>query len=250
MTDSFKIYKNVNESFSLYISNFVQNVQLSAKSTDAFTMTARPHFQIGYRHASSVDAFSESTYYTVTRAGASVTTYNDTVDNCSILQTLTSSFSSTSTKLGLGSSGSNSFKTWIPFIVAMSPPIISASITFTAAENSASNTAAVKIGCELSGAPIAPAGVSLPDYYNDLNSRIMTTGFTIDASMPAWVIGNTYTYDITAAVSEVLALSTWVSGNTLAVLCQDYGSTLGVNRQAASFQNGTYTAPVLTITTT
>jgi hypothetical protein len=148
----------------------------------------------------------------------------------------------------LGSGGSNSYKTWIPFTVSETWPIVSATITFYAAENSALATAGVKIGCELAGNPVAPTGISLPDYYNDLNARIITTNFTLDANMPTWVAGSTYTYDITLAVNEVLLLSSWVSGHILAVLCKDYGSTIGVNRQVASYQNGTYTAPVLTIT--
>jgi hypothetical protein len=248
-TDTFTLIRNVYKTFTLVIPDFTPSTTLQAISSDITTGIATP--SLGY--SASASDIVGTTYGlatpTIVTAGGTTHTYNALASNCQILETVTSSFSSTSTSLGIGSSGSNSYKTWIPFTVNETGPVISATITFYAAEASALTTAGVKIGCELAGNPVAPTGISLPDYYNDLNSRIMTTNFTTDANIAAWVTGAVpYTYDVTPQVNEVLALSSWATGHILAILCKDYGSTIGVNRQIASYQNGTYTKPVLTVT--
>jgi hypothetical protein len=248
-TSTFTLIRNVYKTFTLVIPNtFVEDTSIHARSYDTTTGTANP--SLGY--SCSASDILDTSYGIATPAGSTAGgtthTYNALVSNCQILRTITSSYSSTSTSLGIGSSGSNSYRTWIPFTVNEAGPVISATITFYAATSSALATPRIRIGCELKGNPVAPTGISLPDYYNDLNSRIMTTHFTSDYAVPAWTAGTAYTYDITTAVSEVLALSTWATGQIIAVLIKDYGSTIGVNRQIASYQNGTYTAPVLTVT--
>lgn len=246
-TDTFTLIRNVYQTFYLVIPDFVPSTVLQAVSSDTTTGMATPSLTYSESASDILDtSYGLATPTTVT-AGSTTHTYNALASNCQILETITSSFSSTSTMLGLGSGGSNSYKTWIPFTFNETGPVVSVTIAFVAAESNPSGTVSIKIGCELAGNPVAPTGISLPDYYNDLNSRIMTTNFTLSTSV-ATVAGLTYTYDITAAVNEVLALSSWATGHILAILCKDNGSDIGINRQIASYQNGTYTAPVLTIT--
>ena len=249
MTD-FNVYKNVTETFNLIIPDFIVSTETTANSIDATAFSVTPSFILS---PICTDLTTTSAVATPTSVTSGTPTsppyYSTTATNCFILETLNYSFSSTSTELGIGSSGSNSYKTWIPFVVPLTGTIVSAAITFTAAEDSGGTNVAIRVGCELSGNPIAPAGVTLPDYYNDLNSRIMTTAITYDYSVPIWTVGSTYSYDITPSIQEVLNLSTWVSGHIIAVMIRDNGSDIGMNRQIASYQNGTYTAPILTITT-
>lgn len=246
-TDTFTLVRNVYKTFNLIIPDFVPSTVLQAISSDTTTGMATPSLTYSQSVSDLVDtSFGIATPSTTTE-GSTTHTYNALASNCQILETVTSSFSSTSTFLGLGSGGSNSYKTWIPFTFNETGPVVSATIALCAAESSPSGLVSIKIGCELAGNPVAPTGISLPDYYNDLNSRIMTTNFTLSASSGT-VAGLTYTYDVTAQVNEILALSSWASGHILSILCRDNGSDIGINRQIASYQNGTYTAPVLTIT--
>lgn len=246
-TDTFTLIRNVYKTFNLIIPDFVPSVILQAIGLDITTGIATPSL-IYSQSASDIlgTSYGLATPSTAT-AGGTTHTYNALASNCQILETVTSSFSSTSTSLGLGSAGSNSYKIWIPFTFNETGPVVSANIAFCAAESSPSGLVSIKIGCELAGNPVAPTGISLPDYYNDLNSRIMTTNFTLNTSSST-IAGLTYTYDVTAQVNEILALSSWASGHILAILCRDNGSDIGINRQIASYQNGTYTKPVLTIT--
>ena len=81
----------------------------------------------------------------------------------------------------------------------------------------------------------------MPDYYNDLNSRIMTTHVTFNYTVPPLIAQTGYcNFDITASLNEVLALSTWVSGHIVAIIIDDNGSTLGSNRQVYAYQGGVY----------
>jgi len=246
-TDTFNIYRNVYETFPLIIPNFVPSTSPQATGITISDATVTPSF-IAWPSAEELTTSSATASGVTVTTGGTTHTYSALVSNCQILQTINSSFSSTSTSLGIGSSGSNSYKTWIPFTVSETYPIVSATISLVAAENDALTNVSIKLGCELSGNPVVPSGVTLLDYYNDLNSRIMSTTFTLDTAVPAWVIGTTYTYDVTNSINEILNLSSWISGHIIAILIRDNGSTLGVNRQIASYQNGTYTKPVLTIT--
>ena len=246
-TDTFNLYRNVYETFPLIIPDFVPSTSPQAIGITISDASVTPSF-IAWPSAKELITSSGIANGVGLTTGGTTHAYSALSSNCQILQTITSSFSSTSTSLGIGSNGSNSYKTWIPFTVSETYPIVSATIALDAAESNALTNVSIKIGCELAGNPVAPTGITLPDYYNDLNARIMTTSFTLDTAVPAWVIGSTYTYDVTSQVNEVLNLSSWVSGHIMAIMIVDNGSTIGVNRQIASYQNGTYTAPVLTIT--
>lgn len=252
---SFNVTKNVNESFTLPIPGYVVNTTPTARIVEEFAVSiGAPTFAISQTVAgvltSPVITVAEPT---TTATGSTSNTYNATAGDCDMVVSFDWDFNSTKEYLTFGMySVGNTFKSWIPFVVTENQgiTIISATLSIVAYESLGQDYTTItkiKIGCENSGAPIAPTS------HADLGMRPMTSNFTSDTNVAPWTAGTTYTYNITAAVQEVLSRGDWINGHTLAVMCIDYGSdTLGnptyPHRTISSYEHAIYTEPRLTIT--
>jgi len=168
---------------------------------------------------------------------------------------VSSSFSSTGDAINIGNNAYltdpslGRAKAWIPFIVNLaSMTILSATIYVVASQDRLMGQVRLKVGCEASDNP------STPTNWNDLNSRAITTAALLEANVPIWTTGNTYSFDVTSSVQEILNYSWWDSGDVLSILFTDWGTRGGdvhdlgaVNRVFASTENTTYTEPILRI---
>lgn len=131
---------------------------------------------------------------------------------------------------------------WIPFVVPDIPKgtvIVSATLRLIAFENS-SDAVNVRMGCEAADNPSTPVSGT------DIVGRVLTTAFT-DFSLVAYTAGVEYTYDVTAAVQEILNRAGWAPGNTLAVLIKDNDASDSLRHRVAAFEDTTYTEPRLDI---
>ncbi len=244
---TFNITKNVAKSFSLIIPGFVINTTPVARISGVITMTvASPNLTLNpnVAFALSSPVVTVATPTSIV-AGPNTYTYYTTATDCYLLSGASVPlFYDTQTMLIMGMVYQLSCKVWIPFVVtlAQGTTIASATINLVCAETSPGIGAKAKIGCELSG------NVTAPTTYDGLNSRVMTSNFTIDTNVPVWVAGTTYSYDITTALQEILNISTWASGHTLAVMFMNYGGGEDVRKLIASYENVTYDCPSLVIT--
>lgn len=144
---------------------------------------------------------------------------------------------------GGGGAGETAYKAWVPFTVNLRNrlKIFSATLKVRAASNKGGTTVKVKIGCEAADNPSAPAN------WSQLNARTLTTAYTTDDNVSAWTEGTEYSFDITTAVQEILNRAGWASGQTMAVLTADNGSTTGATREFASSENASYDEAKLVI---
>lgn len=132
-------------------------------------------------------------------------------------------------------------KAWIPFVVTLPRYQVIVSATLWAYANvTRADTPRNLVGCEDADNPSAPAT------WADLDSRVMTAAQN-DFIFPAFTVGELHSYDVTAAVREVLDRSGWASGNTLAVMFHDNGSSVGEFRKLASFEHATLAPPYLEV---
>lgn len=156
-------------------------------------------------------------------------------------------FSSTGTTLAIGSTSADgrTTKAWMPFTVNIGKGIYVASATLRviAAVSRSATTVKIKVGCEAADSP------STPTTWADLNGRTLSTAFTTDNNVVAMTAGTEYTWSVTSAVQEILNRAGWASGNTMAILIQDNGSTADVVRTLAANENVSYTEPILQIVT-
>lgn len=86
-----------------------------------------------------------------------------------------------------------------------------------------------------------------PTTYADANGKALTTAYgswTPDYNTTG---GTFYTADFATAVQEVVDRAGWVAGNALMVLIKNNASTLDHAINAASYDNVTYTEPVLEV---
>ena len=167
---SFNLNAKVIENYIIYVSNFSQNPALIAKTkVDIFNtaIASIGHYPIVTNILTEIMTASA----TISRSGANTFTFNTTNPDCSILETLPYSYLSSGLSLGLGNSGSNSYKDWIPFVVSGlgTTTIVTATLSVVASQNSTSTSVGAKIGCESSGNAISPTGVTVPDFSNTVN---------------------------------------------------------------------------------
>jgi hypothetical protein len=132
-------------------------------------------------------------------------------------------FDSTANEVLVGTDTTNidrNVRDWFPFVVALSrgAKVISATLNLTAISTSSSITSSIQVGCE------AADNVSTPSDENDLLARVFTTA-VVNTTLVQYTGGVVYSYDVTAAVQEVLNRSSWANGNTLAVMIQDTDSS-------------------------
>ncbi len=117
--------------------------------------------------------------------------------------------------------------------------ITRAYIEFTAATSS-DDTANYTVIGEASGNAAQFQAVS-----GDISGRTPTTS-TAQWSADAWEAGNTYsTSDLTDVVQEIVGLTDWCGGNTMAFMVS--GTVGGGRRVAAAFESSAATAPKLVI---
>lgn len=133
-------------------------------------------------------------------------------------------------------------KAWIPFSMPVSKGVVltSAKITWEALAD-LGGYAPVRIGCEDADNPSAPAS------WSDLNGRAMGSSYASYELHDPYAIGNDYTYDITAAVQQIMNRAGFAIGNTLAVMVFDNGSDPGVRRSIAAFEHASTPQPYLTL---
>jgi len=173
-------------------------------------------------------------------------TYNATTDDCwgqyEPDPPYTGSFEDTVNVLYIAhGAGYGIAKTWIPFTVTLPAGIVITTATIKwYASQSRADSIAVKIGCEDADNPSKPAT------WAALNGRVMTTAF-LAASISDYTAGNQYSYTITSAVQEVLSRAGWASGNTLAVLIHNNGTSDDLRQQFAAYEHATYAQASLEI---
>ena len=149
------------------------------------------------------------------------------------------------------------YKNWIPFVVDLPPSTTIVSATFTIV-NTITNpywgAAGVRVGCDLrcdvEALTPPPYGGSIePTTYDELNMIVTTPSFVNGTVTDG--AGVTTSFDITAAVQEVLSNVNW--NNTpdpyiLGVIISGNTDNTGAGLIAA-YGNGTYAVPHLVITT-
>lgn len=130
---------------------------------------------------------------------------------------------------------------WIPFSVpfAKNKTIISATLSVVATGTNSTGVD-IRIGCEAANNPAAPITAA------DLRGRAMTTAYT-DFTLANYTAGTEYTYDVTAAIQELINRAGWVAGNTAAILVFDLVQGNTNRRQWATYEHATYHEPQLTI---
>lgn len=132
-------------------------------------------------------------------------------------------------------------KVWIPFVVNLPNNLVLTSATLWAyATVTRSDTPRNLVGCEAADNPSAPTT------WADLDSRVLTTANN-NFIFPPFTTGELHSYDVTAAMQEVLNRAGWVYGNTLAVMFHDNGSSTGEFRKLAAFEHVTYDPPYLEV---
>ena len=141
----------------------------------------------------------------------------------------------------LGNNPGGITKAWIPFTVYLPNglSINSATLYMTAAYNDSSGVN-VKYGCENTVNP------STPSDGPDLQGRSLTAAYA-SGGVASWTQGSLYSFNVTAGVQEVLNYGGWASGDLLAVLFENNGTSIGDRRRPASADNGTYAHPYLVI---
>jgi hypothetical protein len=141
----------------------------------------------------------------------------------------------TSIAVGNSSADNRPIRAWLPFVVNINKGqvINSAKLKVVAVPANPYPKLFVRIGCEAADNPTAPTtGPSLL-------SRVLSAAH-LSTELPGWTVGTEYIFDITAAVQETLNRDGWASGNTLAVMIVDNGTTSNSTNAFASFENTTY----------
>lgn len=128
-------------------------------------------------------------------------------------------FDNTGSDVWLLDSGGVETRSWIPFTVNLSKgtSIISATLKLIASTTSGVSSDTVTFGCEAANNPANPASQA------DLFARAFTAA-TYGYSIGQYVLGTTYTYNITNAVQEILNRAAWAKGNVMAILTEWTGS--------------------------
>lgn len=147
------------------------------------------------------------------------------------------------TNIDFGKVGTAVKNCWLPFVVTLGKniPIISATLKVVCSSSGSSTTVKIKAGCEAADNPSNPTTIA------SAASRVLTSAYTTNDNVASWTAGNEYTFDITTAVQEVLNRAGWASGNTMAVMIVDNGSSNSASRSFASNEHATYAEPKLEI---
>jgi hypothetical protein len=249
-TDTFSVYRNVLEEYSIHIpDDYVEEpINAFVRFKQSVSMEATADLTIKPSVAFTVDAIEmASTPATEVQGGTS--TFDVYSTDCIIVQGRTDSFGSTGDGLWLGTETTGgvvigNYKAWLPFVVTLNKgvTVLSATLKLTASYTN-SNIVSLKFGCEKVADPVAPTN------YNDLNARVMTAAFTNVDNVESWTTGTVYSYDVTSAVQEVLNLTDWVNGDVLAVITGHGALPSTGFRRAAMYEDTVYGAAQLVVVT-
>lgn len=157
-----------------------------------------------------------------------------------------STFSSTSSSCTAGNSAGATYNTAMRFSLPIprGSTILTATVTFYASFNQAGTTCNTNLYFE--SADNAAAITS----YNDYGGRSVGDAVAW-ASIPAWTAGTTYTSpDMAAILGVVIARPGWAISNYVNLFWKNNSSSTNAWRMGASWDNTTYTEPVLTVTWT
>ena len=254
--DEFDVIKNVNESFSITIPGFHENVPPAGTIYSFTTITDAISLAVGT--PSTTQTMGTTLGLTsptidvgtpvLTTVGPSVLPLTAAVASKTILQGVPSRGLSTEGGSGsgvwigtetTGGAVTGRYKNWFPFSVALSRNTVITSATITVYVVWIISDASIKIGCDNRGNSLTPTS------YDELNMITLTPSYTSIANFSA--VAGLVSYDITGSVQEVLNNVNWSSGNTLGVVIYGNSDTTG-SRWIATFGNGTYAAPELIIT--
>ena len=196
---TFNVIKNVNKSFSIVISGFVENVPPAgsiysfANIADTITMavstpTTTTNPTAAFSLSSPDIAISTPTSITT---GPSNLSLNTSAASCTIVQGRTNSFgteNNTGIWIGTETTGgivTGRYKAWIPFTVAIPQgSIINSAIITLVAYATSSNDCGLKIACDNRGNSITPTN------YDELNIITLTANSTVDSA--CFTMGSNY----------------------------------------------------------
>lgn len=152
----------------------------------------------------------------------------------------TGAFDNTATDIWLLDSSGVKTRTWLPFTVLLprNQIIITATLKLIASITSGTSSDTVDFGCEAADNPSNPVDQT------DLFARTISTA-KYSNSIAQYVIGTTYSYDVTNSVQEIINRSGWVSGNNLAILTEWSG--FGPHAKRFVSNEGGANKPVLEI---
>jgi hypothetical protein len=255
---TFNVTKSVNESFSIKMPNFVENLPPTGKLYTYCRFFDSMNITIGvpsYNVTDTTMMYLCSPILAITptmvSTGPNEFSLTTTADDC-LLKTDGVTFLTNSINLAWGTAGTQggTYKSWVPFIItglAQGTPIISATLTVIAEATSEEapdpNNNFMRIYCE----NITDAVV--PTTYDQLNMKTTTATSTL-ADNVLWVAGTTYTMDVKNCIQEIVNLAGWGSDTrTLALVFMGTSGDLHKHRSFASYDHPSYPAPTLLITT-
>lgn len=156
-------------------------------------------------------------------------------------------FYKTDNKCVCGSSGGDIYDSAMRFLnmnIPQGSTILTAFITLVCAQDWSGVTMLTNLALE-----DADNATQIADEA-DFNGRSLTAVVAWD-SIPAWSAGTSYvTPSLVTPFQTVISRVGWSANNAVNVFWKDDGSTSGAVRHGASWDNVTYTEPVLTITWT
>src|SRR5512144_2476406 len=123
------------------------------------------------------------------------------------------SFSTTATYMYLGGvPGGNTVAAWMPFTMPLPRgiQILGATLHLTSTQTNP-DLIHIRVGCEAADNPSTPTSSS------DVRNRVLTAAYNV-YNPENYSAGVTYTFDLTAAVQEVVNRAGWAYNNTLAAL--------------------------------
>jgi len=191
-------------------------------------------------------AFGEPT---LTTTGPTSYEYTTLTSDCTLRKGVSTSFNSTATTLGVGTSDAegHAWKAWIPFYlsdIAQGATITSATLKLTAAATDTHDGTNIKIGCD------ASVGTwTIPTTYAALNGRVLSISYTPRSNVRE-TLDVEYSFDVLSAVQEMVSRSDWQTdkGRYLAILIVNNNSGMSRDRIFWSYNKGSK-RPKLVITT-
>jgi len=160
-------------------------------------------------------------------------------------------FDSTGDVLYIGRDSVSINKSWIPFTTTFGVTngihLISATLKVSSYDTQTKIDGApckIKIACD------SKANSASPISWATLNSKTITTNFYSDVDVATWNQGTIYEIDLTSSALNLFGGSaiTWTDGSRVAVLLQDYGSSIGSYRSIVSSEGAEdtgYQSPTL-----
>jgi len=153
----------------------------------------------------------------------------------------------TGTGLGWGRSPSNkpndTFCRWTGIVAANGDNATVAYIRFTSSTANTGTVCRVRIYLDDEASAVLPAA---PTTAAEYLAKPLTTAYA-DWTVQGWGAGGYEqdSPDISALFDEVFALAGWATGQAVQALIYENGSDIGATRAPASYENASYTEPIL-----